>query len=209
MMLSLVLWLIAKFDLRLPKVLELEQRASLCRRGLEAALVDVAESKQRERDLLVQEKVYRDELASVRGKYDAALGDLARSEIRITELEAAGESLLGDSAKLSQDNGILRATLIKERSEAGELRKRYESKQRLVEDLKSQIVALEKAVQSPLELPDPKVLATADSLAKDLEGRCAEGTSGEWKRHQVYAALIKKFPETDKRKLSVAIEAVL
>lgn len=33
--------------------------------------------------------------------------------------------------------------------------------------------------------------------------------SGEWKRHQVYAALIKEFPDISKRILALAIEVYL
>ena len=35
------------------------------------------------------------------------------------------------------------------------------------------------------------------------------GLSGEYKRHQVYAALIKRFPKSSKRLISLAIEYAL
>lgn len=35
------------------------------------------------------------------------------------------------------------------------------------------------------------------------------GVSGEWKRHQVYATLIKRFPDISKRLLALAIELYL
>jgi hypothetical protein len=37
----------------------------------------------------------------------------------------------------------------------------------------------------------------------------AAGTSGEYKRHQVYARLMKEFPELPKRSLGLAIELAL
>ena len=43
-------------------------------------------------------------------------------------------------------------------------------------------------------------------LALDQDAHAAEGTSGEYKRHQVYARLIKAHPEIQKRDLALAIE---
>lgn len=52
----------------------------------------------------------------------------------------------------------------------------------------------------------PELLARAKALTDEVE--TAEA-SGEYKRHQVYARLIKEFPSTPRRALSKAIEAVL
>jgi hypothetical protein len=44
-----------------------------------------------------------------------------------------------------------------------------------------------------------RMTAMVDSYAK----------SGEWKRHRVYAAMIKKFPEASRRDISKAIDLTL
>lgn len=59
-----------------------------------------------------------------------------------------------------------------------------------------------------LEGPYPeKILALARCLVQSQAA--FPDRSGEAKRHQVYAALIKAFPETEKRQLSRIIEAAL
>jgi hypothetical protein len=56
----------------------------------------------------------------------------------------------------------------------------------------------------------PETLAPLVALAHPLiaaqDADSAEGTSGEYKRHQVYARLLKTHPETPKRDLALAIE---
>ncbi len=50
------------------------------------------------------------------------------------------------------------------------------------------------------------VLPAAKKLTTAFEGK---GPSGEWRRHQVYALLIKVFPKVNKRTLGFAIEVSL
>jgi hypothetical protein len=50
---------------------------------------------------------------------------------------------------------------------------------------------------------EPTLLARAQELVRDCEAR---PESGEWKRHQVYARLIKEFPHTSRTSLAMAIE---
>ncbi len=53
--------------------------------------------------------------------------------------------------------------------------------------------------------PQPDVLAMAIRLTKQME-TSADGTSGEYKRHQVYARMLDTFPEARKSHLGLAIE---
>lgn len=53
--------------------------------------------------------------------------------------------------------------------------------------------------------PDPLDLA-AESWVQKVEAAAATGTSGEYKRHTVYAELLKRFPERRKRDIALAIE---
>lgn len=53
---------------------------------------------------------------------------------------------------------------------------------------------------------DPRVLDYAKKLVTEADELSA---SGEYKRHVVYAQLIKKFPENSKRSLAFAIEKAL
>lgn len=55
-------------------------------------------------------------------------------------------------------------------------------------------------------LPSDAVIRHARELRHQEDARCAPGTSGEYKRHQVYAALQKRFPDVPKRELALAIE---
>ena len=55
--------------------------------------------------------------------------------------------------------------------------------------------------------PDP-VLERAREWVAWADGM-APGTDGEYKRHQVYARLIKAFPQSRKRDLAFAIERVM
>ena len=57
-------------------------------------------------------------------------------------------------------------------------------------------------------LSDPTVLSRARELTQEWESKLGAGF-GEAKRHQVYARLIKEFPEKSKRQLSAIIEAAL
>jgi hypothetical protein len=53
-----------------------------------------------------------------------------------------------------------------------------------------------------------KMLPSAILLTGELEVK-HEKQTGEWKRHQAYAALLKRFPGVDKRDASIAIELAL
>ena len=64
------------------------------------------------------------------------------------------------------------------------------------------VEAVEPAQDSPL-------LARARVLTADMDATCAPGTSGEFKRHSVYARLQKEFPGEAKRAVSRAIEDAL
>jgi len=54
-----------------------------------------------------------------------------------------------------------------------------------------------------------KVVRRARVLCAEQDERCALGTSGEYKRHEVYARLLKEFPEVRKRNVALAIEVAL
>jgi hypothetical protein len=56
--------------------------------------------------------------------------------------------------------------------------------------------------------PDTMLLQVADHLCAFQEKNYPE-RGGEAKRHQVYAALLKMFPDRTKRNVARAIEAVL
>lgn len=60
----------------------------------------------------------------------------------------------------------------------------------------------------PEDVPDSPYLSAARLLTEAVEARHGKGF-GEAKRHQVYAALIKQFPDASKRALSRAIEDAL
>lgn len=45
-----------------------------------------------------------------------------------------------------------------------------------------------------------------DAAVDTIKGPWAEEHSGEYKRHQVYAKLIKQFPEESKKHIALAIE---
>ena len=64
------------------------------------------------------------------------------------------------------------------------------------------VEAVEPAQDSPL-------LARARVLTADMDATCAPGTSGEFKRHSVYARLLKEFPAERKRDVALAIEQAL
>lgn len=53
-----------------------------------------------------------------------------------------------------------------------------------------------------------KIVPRARELCSEAEQKYP-GTSGELKRHQVYARLIKEFPSTNKRDLGLSIELAL
>jgi hypothetical protein len=50
------------------------------------------------------------------------------------------------------------------------------------------------------------LLSRAEVLCFEQEATSSSGTSGEYKRHNVYARLIKDFPAISKREISKAIE---
>ena len=58
-----------------------------------------------------------------------------------------------------------------------------------------------------LTLVDQPLLDRAGQLAK--EATALTDTTGEWKRHQVYASLIDEFPDRRRRDLAYAIELAL
>ena len=66
------------------------------------------------------------------------------------------------------------------------------------------------SVPEPCEQPqDSPLLARARVLTADMDATCAPGTSGEFKRHSVYARLLKEFPAERKRDVALAIEQAL
>lgn len=58
---------------------------------------------------------------------------------------------------------------------------------------------------APPAPPSPLQIA-AEAAVLRVEANSAVGTSGEYKRHQVYAKLLKKFPDLPKRDIGLAIE---
>lgn len=60
--------------------------------------------------------------------------------------------------------------------------------------------------QTLLRIPHDAVYATALSAAERLE---LESPEGEWKRHQLYAQLLRAFPHIPRRALAQAIEAAV
>lgn len=76
----------------------------------------------------------------------------------------------------------------------------------LIRVLRALLTWLEPAVEASETRADDAVLAVARLLVQAQQSRDA---SGENKRHQVYAALIKTFPDARKRDLGFAIERVL
>lgn len=61
---------------------------------------------------------------------------------------------------------------------------------------------LSRYMPPPFEDLEPYVLAAIPGVQK-FEGR---GPSGEWRRHRVYAELLKAFPKAAKVDLAMAIE---
>jgi hypothetical protein len=66
----------------------------------------------------------------------------------------------------------------------------------------------QKAVAAPVPAPASAVAALAIELCQKHQAM-PDGASGEFKRHRVYAALMKAFPTTPHRALSRAIEDAL
>ena len=62
-------------------------------------------------------------------------------------------------------------------------------------------------MQTPNKIID--IVGLARNLCARQDEISAEGTSGEYKRHQVYSELIKKYPTTDRKALAMAIEVAL
>ncbi|MDZ4263913.1 MAG: hypothetical protein U1B30_16490 [Pseudomonadota bacterium] len=56
---------------------------------------------------------------------------------------------------------------------------------------------------------DPEFIQRVTTLCYEQDSKSAPGTSGEYKRHSVYAQLIKEYPGRRKRDLSRAIDYVL
>lgn len=58
-------------------------------------------------------------------------------------------------------------------------------------------------------VPSPTVALSIYKAASELVGRYEINEpfqSGEWKRHQVYAKLIKQFPEESRNEIALALE---
>lgn len=73
--------------------------------------------------------------------------------------------------------------------------------------LKSKIVQLLKRLLRWLEVPENvELFKRALELILSIDKL---STSGEHKRHQVYAQLIKEFPDVPKNKLGLVIEQVI
>jgi hypothetical protein len=82
---------------------------------------------------------------------------------------------------------------------------------RLEEKMKH-MVEVDHETLTLLKLIPPEVFTILPStieLVNIAETGSAKGTSGEYKRHVVYANLIKKFPDVNKKILSLAIEFAL
>jgi len=52
-------------------------------------------------------------------------------------------------------------------------------------------------------------VSAAKEIAAEWQAKAPENSSGEYRRHQVYAALIKRFPLARHRDLGMAIEVAL
>lgn len=63
-----------------------------------------------------------------------------------------------------------------------------------------------KTLEQKLPFIPDKILERA---AKYVEGPWEENHGGEYKKHQVYARLIKDYPDERRRLLSLAVEVVL
>jgi len=48
-----------------------------------------------------------------------------------------------------------------------------------------------------------KIVVSADSLVREID---ASPQGGEWKRHQVYSQMLKKYPDKARNDISLAIE---
>ena len=57
--------------------------------------------------------------------------------------------------------------------------------------------------------PDESLLASARDLVIREETQSAAGTSGEYKRHNVYSRLMKLYPNMRKVDLSIAIDTAV
>ena len=68
---------------------------------------------------------------------------------------------------------------------------------------------IDRVVSPPAYEKAKPYIEVARALASAVEAVSAAGTSGEYKRHVVYAQLIKKFPNAVKRALALAIELSL
>lgn len=73
--------------------------------------------------------------------------------------------------------------------------------------MKQQLIRLLRWLLDWLDPPSGELAAQARVYIAEAEG--LHGTSGEYKRHVVYARLQKEFPRIPKRRLSLVIEQVL
>lgn len=70
------------------------------------------------------------------------------------------------------------------------------------------LLAAEKLGAQVISLPPAELLAAAKREVEKAEA-LYQDQAGEFKRHQVYAALLKKFPREPKREVGYAIEVAL
>lgn len=61
----------------------------------------------------------------------------------------------------------------------------------------------------PLFLLSAEIISLRDSAVKLCDKIDIQDQSGEWKRHQVYAKLIKMYPRASRRDIALAIELAL
>lgn len=59
---------------------------------------------------------------------------------------------------------------------------------------------------APVQAPPDPCYARVAELVHSID---REDQNGEWKRHQVYARLVKEFPDRRKRDLAYLIESIL
>lgn len=56
---------------------------------------------------------------------------------------------------------------------------------------------------------DGKLYDLARKMIREIDKKCTEGTSGEYKRRVVYAQILKTMPEAKKRDVGLAIEVAV
>lgn len=71
------------------------------------------------------------------------------------------------------------------------------------------LLAAEKLGAQVVSAPPAELLSAARREVEKAESLYQDQQDGEFKRHQVYAALLKKFPRELKREVGFAIEVAL